>query len=82
MSDKEKLRESIEEHGVLVPIFIDGDRIIDGHHRYELAQAMGKPVPYVEWPEDFQPELRKLIAKYFRRMFDTLTDSGDENHEV
>lgn len=41
--ERDKLKESIRQHGVLVPIVVDPDgNIIDGHHRLELAEELGK----------------------------------------
>lgn len=36
------LRDSVEEFGVLVPVFVDQDgAVIDGHHRSRIADALG-----------------------------------------
>lgn len=36
------LRDSIEEFGVLVPVFVDQDgEVIDGHHRSRIATSLG-----------------------------------------
>jgi hypothetical protein len=44
--ERESLRQSIETFGVLQPVVIDEDgRIIDGHHRAELAAELGRPCP-------------------------------------
>jgi ParB-like chromosome segregation protein Spo0J len=40
------LRQSIREHGVLVPIMVDSDgKIVDGHHRAKIAAELGVPCP-------------------------------------
>lgn len=41
------LRDSIEKHGVVVPVVVDQDgRIIDGHHRSRIADDLG--IPYMK----------------------------------
>ena len=50
LSDEQyaELRESIRQHGVLVPVDLDecGD-ILDGHHRQRIAKELGVPCPTV-----------------------------------
>ena len=40
--EREALKQDIEKRGIQVSIEIDGDgRILDGHHRWEIAQELG-----------------------------------------
>ena len=45
-ADRQRLRESIAEHGVLVPVTIDQNgTLLDGHHRSALARELGVELP-------------------------------------
>lgn len=45
-ADRERLRESIAEHGVLIPITVDqAGNVIDGHHRRDVAAELGVDCP-------------------------------------
>lgn len=47
-AELKSLRESIAEHGVQTPIVIDENgEIIDGHHRWQISQALGLECPFV-----------------------------------
>jgi len=63
----ERLRTSITEHGVLVPLIIKADgTIIDGHRRQRAALGIGLefvPVQIVESEEEFQP--RRIRKPHF-----------------
>lgn len=59
------LRESIQAFGVLMPIVVDqGDRIIDGHNRSEIAEELGvtceRIVRHVESDEEARELARTL----------------------
>lgn len=42
------LKADIKERGVLVPVELDGDgNILDGHHRVQIAEELGKDYPTV-----------------------------------
>lgn len=44
--DRQRLRDSIERYGVLIPVRVDEDgRIIDGHHRAEICAELGVVCP-------------------------------------
>jgi len=47
--DRRRLRDSIAEHGVLIPVSVDQDgRLLDGHHRREIAAELGVDCPTQE----------------------------------
>lgn len=49
-SARAALRASIERHGVLLPVIKDQHgRIIDGHHRTQLAEELGVECPVEVW---------------------------------
>src|SRR5262249_15244804 len=43
-----ELRKSIGEHGILVPIVIWREQIIDGRHRYKVGCELGIDLPYLD----------------------------------
>lgn len=53
MSNEEyqSLVKDIEQHGVLQPILIHNDQIVDGRHRFQACQDLGIPCPTMEWNE-------------------------------
>lgn len=49
-----RFRRSVEEHGICIPVVIEitdtlpvRHRLVEGHHRWALAIALGIDVPYV-----------------------------------
>lgn len=63
LSDEEMvaLRDSIKEHGVMVPVVIDEQgRVIDGHHRRLIADTLGVDYPIDERQGLTDPEKRTL----------------------
>ncbi|HEY3843150.1 MAG TPA: hypothetical protein VGL48_07845 [Acidimicrobiales bacterium] len=47
-AEREALRESIREHGIVVPIIKDQDgNVLDGYNRIDLAAELGVEVPEV-----------------------------------
>lgn len=64
------LRDSIIAYGVLVPVIIDQHgRIIDGHHRVEIADSLGVayPTERVAVKDDEQAEDMAIILNAVRR---------------
>lgn len=63
----EKLRNSISEHGLIVPFFVwkEADKLIDGHQRHRVmineGWLMPVPVVYIS-AEDEQDAKRKLLV--------------------
>jgi len=73
-----RLRRSIMRHGILAPVFVTPEgKILDGHHRVEIAEQLGVCYPVVVWPEDVMPETRQYIEKLFREMGDQLMADVD-----
>ena len=56
-----KLREDIEEHGVLMPLLMFEEKVLDGRHRYYLAATLGRPVRLEEF-EGTEEEARVRIG--------------------
>lgn len=55
------LRASIETHGVMVPVLIDGDGdVIDGHHRQQIADELGIDYPVAQRADLTETEKRTL----------------------
>ncbi len=51
----QEMRDSIEDIGVQVPIVIFEDKVIDGWHRYSIANELGMPCPEVELDDWIDP---------------------------
>src|SRR5262245_36961490 len=55
LQEREALKEDIKQRGIQVPIELDNaGAILDGHHRWEIAQELGctkEKIPTVERPE-------------------------------
>jgi len=47
--DYEKLKAIIKEQGQLVPIWLNENKIINGHHRFEACQNLGLEIFTQEW---------------------------------
>ncbi|MDQ3455544.1 MAG: ParB N-terminal domain-containing protein, partial [Actinomycetota bacterium] len=57
-------RADIEAHGVQVPIIVDEHgRVIDGHHRQQIAQALGLPCPWTTVTSYTDTELRDMSLR-------------------
>jgi len=73
----EALKKSIERKGVLVPIEIDEEtgEVLDGHHRQEIATALGIEVPHQMRTFSTQAERTEhaLILNLIRRHCDPIT---------
>lgn len=52
---KQEMRDSIEDIGVQVPIVIFEDKVIDGWHRYTIANELGMPCPETELEDWVDP---------------------------
>jgi hypothetical protein len=59
--ERERLRESIAALGVLVPLVIYQDKVLDGRERLYCASTVGKPVQIEEF-KGTEDEARKLVA--------------------
>jgi hypothetical protein len=53
--DLSALRDSIENIGVRNPITVHDGMVLDGWHRYTIAQQLGMECPEVELPSDVDP---------------------------
>jgi hypothetical protein len=58
------LRRSVREHGLLVPIVIWRDQIVDGRHRAEVCREEGRPLYYRDITEECstEEEMRAYVA--------------------
>jgi hypothetical protein len=56
-----KLRVDIEQHGVLVPLLMFEDKVLDGRHRLYLAAKLDKPVRLEEF-EGTEQEARARVG--------------------
>lgn len=66
--ERAALRASIEEHGVLDPVVVDGRKqIVDGRHRAELAAELGVELPTRPLPDGVSPWAYGLTANLDRR---------------
>jgi hypothetical protein len=48
------LVDDVAEHGVLVPIVMHEDKILDGRHRHRAARQAGAGCPSVEWAPAYE----------------------------
>ena len=73
-SEREELKDSILKYGIRDPLVIWGDILIDGHHRYEIAQSYNLPFKTVNIDFDSidEAKLEMLKIQLGRR---NLTDS-------
>lgn len=46
-----ELAGSIVENGVLEPVVVDGNTLLDGRNRVAVCRKLGLPIPAVEWGE-------------------------------
>lgn len=61
------LKESIQAHGVREPIWIYQGQILDGRHRYAVAQELGVECPTKEFVGSDQDALRMVMDANFNR---------------
>jgi len=47
----ESFRDSVEEHGIRVPMLVWKGKVVDGKNRQKAAMSAGKDCPHVELPE-------------------------------
>jgi len=70
-NEYEALKADIDKRGVLIPILVDADTgdVIDGHHRLQACQELGKEVPRVEqrFANDEERKEHALILNLLRR---------------
>ena len=60
-ADEFRLELDIKKHGIRLPVLINSkNEIIDGHHRYEIAQKLGIECPVEK--KDFDDEVEAGIA--------------------
>src|SRR5579862_5108596 len=68
------LRDSISEHGVIVPIVIDQDaNVLDGHNRKRIAADLGMDCPVREVfarDDDHRHELTRTLNEDRRQLLD------------
>lgn len=75
-AEREELRQSIEAHGVQVPIIVDQNgTIIDGHHRWAIAAEMGLHCPVLVHDVDDDEEAAEIArtVNVARRHIDPAT---------
>lgn len=58
------LEADIAKRGVLVPVEVDENgNVLDGHHRVEIAERLGKPYQTIERHFDTEREEREHVIK-------------------
>lgn len=68
--DLRSIKESLEAHGIIQPIVVKDNVIIDGNTRFEIAKELGIPaIDTVELPEDQDPKLVALRLNAARRHY-------------
>ncbi len=66
--DRIPLKENIKRYGIKSPLIVQGNRILDGNTRYEIAKELGIPfLPVVEVDDEDDPEIIGLILNVIRR---------------
>jgi hypothetical protein len=70
-SEKHELRESIKEHGIMIPVEVDEENgIIDGANRTRIAAELGLeeiPIRTVKYANDEEKRQRALTVNITRR---------------
>ena len=61
------LKASIEKHGVRDAIDVLGTQVVDGNHRYDIAQELGKACPMRDLPEGTDPAKWSVMRNCARR---------------
>lgn len=64
------LVDDIRQHGVKIPILVNGGLILDGRHRYRACLELGKPCPVVEWNGRdpwFEVQSRNLVRRHLAK---------------
>lgn len=69
MSEQEftELKDRIEVQGVIEPIVIWENQILDGWQRSEAARQLGMPCPFTHFSGDYEAAVDFVIAKHTRR---------------
>lgn len=65
--DQYALRQSIQEIGLVEPIVLYQDAILDGRHRYKACQVMGVEPKFIEFEGDDEAALQFVLAKNVAR---------------
>ena len=62
VSDKQELKNSIKQYGVLEPIILYDDKIVDGRHRQEVCIELELPMPVLSLQGNYTiEELRRMV---------------------
>lgn len=63
----ESLRRSMADHGQLVPVMVNDNQVVDGRHRMQVAQMLGRDLVVDDVNADSDLARRSLTANVARR---------------
>jgi hypothetical protein len=73
------LHDDVAANGVQTKVLLDGDRVMDGHHRLSVADALGIPVPVGDY-NDYEGDYTEAMDSPTHRQWGRIRDEMRAEH--